>query len=249
MKFCHDDRGWMYANQSMGYGIRLLVGSEWQKLVRQHSEKSKSHKVCVAAQEPKSHVVDSTNGWLETAAFDIKKKKLEQFSISCGSKQDPYFFDKGGGALSLWHLWWILEKMFCLDLSKLLPSFKEPRGHRMLNLHHKRPRTVSAREGLTDDQTDWTHQIYHTSLTNGAEGKIWTSALRHSKSQKCSFTTVYQRCLEVILRPHARRSGTLRPAPAGYLTRRVAGKTTTIWSAAVQFGCRLGSWRFHNTVK
>ncbi len=39
---------------------------------------------------------------LKSLAFDIKEKKLGQFSICCGSKQDSSFFDKGGGqALSL----------------------------------------------------------------------------------------------------------------------------------------------------
>lgn len=41
---------------------------------------------------------------LKSLVFDIKKKKLGQFSIWCGSKQDSFFFffDKGGGlALSL----------------------------------------------------------------------------------------------------------------------------------------------------
>lgn len=36
---------------------------------------------------------------LKRVAFDIKEKKLGQFSICYGSKRDPsfFFFDKGGG--------------------------------------------------------------------------------------------------------------------------------------------------------
>lgn len=37
---------------------------------------------------------------LKRTAFDIKEKKLGQFSICCGSKKDSsfFFFDEGGGA-------------------------------------------------------------------------------------------------------------------------------------------------------
>lgn len=71
MKFCHDDRGCMYANQLMGYENMRAKGRRGEKKKKKKvsdrnlsgsAQISKSHKVCVATPEPLSHVVNATKG-------------------------------------------------------------------------------------------------------------------------------------------------------------------------------------------
>lgn len=95
MKFCHDDRGLMYANQSMGWKICLLLvegekgkkksvsGRNLSGSVRQDIKKSQSLRRHTRAQIACGICYKRFD--LKGCAFDIKEKKLGQFSICCGS--------------------------------------------------------------------------------------------------------------------------------------------------------------------
>lgn len=103
----------MYANQSMGWKICLLVEGEKGKSVSDRNLSDSTHRDIKKSQSLRRHTraqiacgICYKRFDLKRIAFDIKEKKLGQFSICCGSKQDSsfsfFFFDKGGGqALSL----------------------------------------------------------------------------------------------------------------------------------------------------
>lgn len=147
---------------------------EWQKLVRRHSPRyQKVTKFASPHKSPNRMWYMLQRFDLKRTAFDIKEKKLGQFSICCGSKKD-----EGGGAgfvsVTPTVNSWENSPSRSVEASSIV---QRTRAIGCWIYITKEPELSRGSESITDDQKDTSHQIYQTSVSNRADCERWTRRL------------------------------------------------------------------------